>query len=142
MRHAEYAARFLERLLASRTIPRNTLYARKRANDDRKDLMSTYPIGQFTTAHAEALTGRIADITEIDRDTGRTSTYHGAYVLGLPPSRGSLCLVVNAAEAPCRDPALTGVAPLNILLYDVHEVTGVLAQYAGGWRPAPAASTA
>jgi|HubBroStandDraft_3_1064219.scaffolds.fasta_scaffold152706_1 hypothetical protein len=94
----------------------------------------TYRTGQFTAGHAEALTGQIADVTEIDRDTGRTRTYHGAYILGLQAA--SLCMVVAAAEAEYREPALTGVVPHNIFLHDVHAVGGVLQSTASGWQPA------
>jgi hypothetical protein len=96
---------------------------------------TTYRIGQFTAQHAEALTGQIADITAIDRDTDRTHTYHGAFVLGLGPRSASLCLVVAAAEAQWREPALTGVLPLDIFLHDVHQVGGVLEETGAGWRP-------
>jgi hypothetical protein len=96
---------------------------------------TTYPIGRFTPADAEALAGKIIDVTEIDRDTGRTTTYRGAYVLGLAPSRSALCLVVVAEQTEWYDPALTGVLPRNIFLHDVHQVGGVLEETGDGWRP-------
>jgi len=61
----------------------------------------TYRLGHFTAADADALVGRVADITEYgDDELETTVTHEGAYVAGVLPPLG--CLAITGGTQTVR----------------------------------------